>query len=96
MARPVVPLLDLVQERRFNAKNKRHKRKLLEDDSLLEFVACNEDAPVRLQMAAEAQERYRQSHASGGVQMWPAGQVEMCAHRMDDDGEPLDLPLVTL
>jgi hypothetical protein len=37
-------LLDLVRERRFKAKNKRHRRKLLEDDSLLEFVSWKEEA----------------------------------------------------
>jgi hypothetical protein len=96
MARPVVPLLNLVRERRFDAKNKRHRAKLLTDDSLLEFVAWNEVASVRLRVAAKAQERYRQSHASGGVEMWPAGMVEACARRLDDDGEPLDRPLVML
>jgi hypothetical protein len=48
VARPVVPLLDLVQNGRFDAKNKRHRAKLLNDDSLLEFVAYNEDVSVRL------------------------------------------------
>jgi hypothetical protein len=76
MARPVVPLLHLVQNRRFDARNKRHRAKPLNDDSLLEFVAYHEGASVRLQLAAEAQERYRQTHARaaasscGGRRRW--------------------------
>jgi hypothetical protein len=96
VARPVVPLLDLVENRRFDARNKRHRAKLLDDDSLLEFVAWNEDASVRLRMAAEAQQRYREFAAVGGAQLWPAGLVEVCARRMGDDGEPLQRPLVAL
>jgi hypothetical protein len=54
-----VPLLELVQERRFDARNKRHRAKLLKDDSLLELVTGNPGASVRLSMLADAQERYR-------------------------------------
>ena len=40
--RPPVPLLKLVEARRFDPKNKRHRAKLLEDESLLEFVRESE------------------------------------------------------
>jgi hypothetical protein len=58
--RSSVPLLELVEERRFDAKNKRHRAKLLNDDSLLEYVAGNPDVSTRLRMLADSQERYRQ------------------------------------
>jgi hypothetical protein len=59
--RPAVPLLELVEERRFDAKNKRHRAKVLGDDSLLEYVRGNGDASARLRMLAECQERYRRT-----------------------------------
>jgi hypothetical protein len=39
--RPPTPPLELVQERRFDAKNKRHRKNLRKDDSLLEYVRGN-------------------------------------------------------
>lgn len=65
--RPRVPLLELVETRRFDARNKRHRAKLLKDDSLLEFVAGNEGAPARLRDLAGLQRYYR---TSGGT--WAA------------------------
>jgi hypothetical protein len=89
MARPVVPLLKLVQERRFDAKNKRYRAELLEDDSLLEFVAEDPGASVRLRMLAESQERYRRVAAFSTVTVWEARQFEACVCRLDEEGEPL-------
>ena len=89
MARPTTPLLELVQERRFDATNKRHRRKLLEDDSLLESVRGNLDASVRLRMLAETQERYRQTAALSTVTVWEARQFEAAVCRLGEDGEPL-------
>jgi hypothetical protein len=74
--RPAVPLLELVQERRFDAKNKRHRAKLLEDDSLLEYVAGNPAASTRLSMLADSQERYRRTAAFSTVTVWEARQFE--------------------
>jgi hypothetical protein len=92
VARPVVPLLDLVQERRFKAKNKRHRQKLLEDDSLLEYVGWNEDAPLLWRELAELQERYRNAHRclDRSHTSWAEGAFESSLRRLDDDGELLD------
>jgi hypothetical protein len=89
--RPAVPLLELVQERRFDARNKRHRAKLLNDDSLLEYVRGNGDASIRLRMLADTQERYRQVAAFSTVTVWEARQFEAGVRRLDDDGEPLTL-----
>jgi hypothetical protein len=91
VARPIVPLLKLVQERRFDATNKRHRAKLLEDDSLREFVAGNPGASARLRMLAECQERYRRVSRSSTVTVWEARQFEAGVRRLDDEGEPLPL-----
>ncbi len=96
MARPTVSLLSLVEERRFSARNKRHRRKLLEDDSLLEFVAENPDAPILWRQLAEIQERYRSVHgvldrsAASGA----ASSFEAHVRRVDLDGEPLTLIVI--
>jgi hypothetical protein len=92
--RPRVPLLDLVETRRFDARNKRHRAKLVNDDSLLDFVRGNGDASVRLRMLAECQERYRRVSALSTVSVWEARQFEACVRRLDEDAEPL--PLVVL
>jgi hypothetical protein len=89
MSKPVVPLLSLVQERRFDAKNKRHRRKLVEDDSLLEYVRGNPDPSPRLRMLDECQERYRQVAAFTTVTVWEARQFEAGVCRLGEDGEPL-------
>ena len=90
--RPPVPLLELVQERRFDAKNKRHRAKLAEDDSLREFVAENPGASARLRMLAECQERYRRVSRSSTVTVWEARQFEAGVRRLDDEGEPVAEP----
>jgi hypothetical protein len=92
VARPVVPLLELVEERRFNANNKRHRAKLLEDDSLLEFVANNE-APVLWVMLADLQVRYRGSHWTLD-RSWTANaarEFQSSLERLDEDAQPLEL-----
>jgi hypothetical protein len=94
VARPSTLLLELVQERRFDAKNKRHRAKLLEDDSLLEYVRGNGDASTRLRTLAECQERYRRVAAFSTVTVWEALRFEAGVRRLDDEGEPL--PLVVL
>jgi hypothetical protein len=91
MARLAVPLLRLVEERRFDAKNRRHRRKLLKVESLLEFVAKSSDASVRPRMLAECQERYRWVAAFSTVTVWEARQFEACVRRLDENGEPLML-----
>jgi hypothetical protein len=90
-----VPLLELVQERRFDARNKRHRAKLLKDDSLLELVTGNPGASVRLSMLADAQERYRRVAAFSTVTVWEARQFEAGVRRLDDEGEPLPLLVVS-
>ena len=93
MARPTVSLLSLVEERRFSARNKRHRRKLLEDDSLLEFVAGNPDAPVLWRELAEIQERYRSVRGvlDRSASAAAASSFEAHVRRLDLDGEPLTL-----
>jgi hypothetical protein len=86
--RPRVPLLELVETRRFDARNKRHRAKLLEDDSLLAFVAKNPGVPVRLTMLAECQGRYRWVAERRHVSVWEARQFEAGVRRLGDDGEP--------
>jgi hypothetical protein len=88
VARPVVPLLDLVQNGRFDASNKRHRAKLLRDDSLLEFVGWNEDAPLLWRQLAELQERYRNAHSclDRSYTSWAATAFESSLRRLDDDG----------
>jgi hypothetical protein len=87
--RPAVPLLEPVQERRFDAMNTRHRAKLLEDDSLIECVAGNPGASTRLRMLAESQERYRRPAAFSTVTVWEARQFEAGVRRLGEDGEPL-------
>jgi hypothetical protein len=89
VARPTLALRELVQERRFDAKNKRHRAKLLEDDSLLEYVRGNGEASVRLRMLADAQERYRRTATFSTVTVWEARQFEAGVRRLGEDGEPL-------
>jgi hypothetical protein len=62
--RPAVFLLELVREGKFNGESRRHRRKLLTDDSLLEFVAASEDAPATLVELAEIQMRYRRERGT--------------------------------
>jgi hypothetical protein len=87
--RPAVSLLELVREGRFDANSKRHRRKLLEDDSLLEFVAGTEDAPATLIELAELQVRYRCERSAWAAR---AFQRLVAASR----GDPLEDWLVTL
>jgi hypothetical protein len=82
MARPVVPLLRLVQEGRFDPDNKRHRAKLLKDDSLLEFVRDNEQASERLRTLAQLQWRAR--YEGGG---WPARQFQRVVEAGDEARE---------
>jgi 5-methylcytosine-specific restriction enzyme A len=91
--RPPTPLLELVQERRFDGKNKRHRAKLARDDSLLEYVAENPDASARMRMLAETQERYRRTGAVSTTTVWEARQFEAGVRRLGEDGEPLLLVL---
>jgi hypothetical protein len=88
MARPVVPLLRLVQERRFDPDNKRHRAKLLNDDSWLEFVAGNEDAPARLRELAGLQRQYRTSRGA-----WAARAFQRQVEAGHGDGGPLVTPV---
>jgi hypothetical protein len=90
VARPTVHLLDLVRERRFNAKNQRHRAKLLEDDSLLDFVRESEFVAPLYTALAEIQTRYRQaygvldrSHTSGASRSF-----ELSLKRLNENGEP--------
>jgi hypothetical protein len=59
MARPPVPLLELVRQGRFDPRNARHRAKLRKDASLLEFVGESEEAPERLRTLAQLQTRFR-------------------------------------
>jgi hypothetical protein len=83
--RPVVPLVKLVEEQRFDAKNRRHRRKLLDDDSLLVFVASHEAPELWVQLA-DLQVRYRRD-TSGRA--WAAKQFELALRQRDEDGELL-------
>ena len=93
MARPTVSLLSLVEERRFSARNKQHRRKLLEDDSLLAFVAENPDAPILRRQLAEIQERYWRVHGVWDRSSTAAAASSFEAHvrHLDLAGEPLEL-----
>ncbi len=62
VARPTVSLLELVRERRFSARNKRHRRKLLEDDSLIAYCEWSEDAPPLWRSLVEIQLHYRHDY----------------------------------
>ena len=92
MARPTVSLLELVRERRFSWRNKRHRRKLLEDDSLIESVAWNEDAPPLWRSRVEIHFRYRhdyglmdRSYTSGAARSF-----EKSLRLLDDHGVLLE------
>jgi len=92
MARPPTPLLELVNERRFDAKDERHRAKLLEDDSLLEFVPESECVTTLYAALAQIQERYRRSHGTLD-RSWSHGEArsfQLSLERLDDDGEPLE------
>jgi hypothetical protein len=93
MARPTVPFLKLVEERRFDAKNKRHRAKLLENDSSLAFVAKNPDAPRLWKDLAEIQGRYRLVHGriDRSHTSIAARQFQLSLERLDEDGQPLTL-----
>jgi hypothetical protein len=91
VARPAVPLLELVRSRRFDAKNKRHRARLLEDDSFLDFVRESEIVTPLHASLAEIQERYRRvygtldrSYLNGAARSF-----QLSLERLDDDGEPL-------
>jgi hypothetical protein len=87
--RPPTPLLELVHERRFDAKNKRHRRKLLEDDSLLDFVRESEVVTPLYAALAQTQERYRLA-ARVSDRSWTHGHArafQVSLERLDDDGE---------
>jgi hypothetical protein len=87
MARPTVPLLKLVEERRFSAKNKRHRKKLLNDDSLLDFVA-NHEVPVLWVQLADLQRRYRVLYRVSDRSQygWAAQRFESALRQLDEDG----------
>jgi hypothetical protein len=85
-----VLLLELVHERRFNAGNKRHRAKLLTDDSLLDFVRESEVVTLLYASLAQIQERYRQvygtldrSYSNGAARSF-----QLSLERLDADGEP--------
>lgn len=88
--RPPTPLLELVRSRRFDAKNKRHRAKLLDDDSLLDFVR-ESGAVTPLDVAlAGIQERYRRAHGTLN-RSWTFGEArsfQLSLERLDEDGEP--------
>lgn len=89
--RPPTPLLELVRERRFDAKNKRHRAKLLHDDSLLEFVRESEVVSAREAGLAQIQVRYRRSHGTLD-RSWSQSEArsfQLSLERLDEDGEPL-------
>ena len=79
MARPTVPLLELVRQGRFDPKNARHRAKLRKDDSLLEFVAGNEGASEGLRALAQLQWRAR---CEGGG--WAARQFQRVVEGGDE------------
>jgi hypothetical protein len=88
--RPPTPLLELVRERRFDAKNKRHRAKLLDDDSLLEFVRESECVTTLYAALAQIQERYRRSHGTLN-RSWThseARSFQLSLERLGEDGEP--------
>jgi len=84
-----VPLLELVHERRFNAGSKRHRAKLLTDDSLLDFVQESEVVTLLYASLAQIQERYRQvygtldrSYSNGAARSF-----QLSLERLDADGD---------
>ncbi len=73
-------------------ENQRHRAKLLEDESLLEFVRESECVTTLYAALAEIQETYRnahrcldRSHTSG-----TARSFQLSLERLDDDGELLE------
>jgi hypothetical protein len=90
LARPSTPLLELVRERRFDAENKRHRAKLLEDDSLLDFVRESEVVTPLYVALAEIQERYRRVNGTLD-RSWSHGAArsfQLSLERLDENGEP--------
>jgi hypothetical protein len=79
----------LVQERRSDAQNKRHRRKLLNDDSLLDFVRESEVVTVLDSSLAQIQERYRvAAHTSNRSATFShARSFQVSLERLDDNGE---------
>lgn len=96
MARPTVSLLELVRERRFSARNKRHRRKLLEDDSLIAYCEWNVDAPPLWRSLVEIQLRYRHDHGCLDRSYAAQGARSFESHLrlVGEDGEPLERLLV--
>jgi hypothetical protein len=88
--RPPTPLLELVRERRFNARSKRHRAKLLHDDSLLDFVRESEVVTTLEAGLARIQERYREeAHISNISSTYAlARSFQESLERLDEDGEP--------
>jgi hypothetical protein len=91
VARPTVPLLELVKQRRFDAKNQRHRAKLLEDESLQEFVRESECVTTLYAALGEIQERYRNAHRclNRSYTSGAAREFQLSLERLDDDGELL-------
>jgi len=98
MARPTVPLLELVREQRFDAKNQRHRAKLLNDDSLLAFVRDSEVVTPLYASLAQIQEQYRnvygvldRSHSNGAARSF-----QVSLERLAENGEPTPEALESL
>ena len=85
-----MPLLELVRERRFSWRNKRHRRKLLEDDSLIAYCEGNEDAPPLWRSLVEIQLRYRHDHGCLDRSYTAQGARSFESHvrLVGEDGEP--------
>ena len=74
------------------------RRKLLEDDSLIESVEWNEDAPQLWRSLAEIQLRYRHDHGCLDRSYTAQGARSFESHLrlVSDDGQPLERRLWVL
>ena len=83
--RPTVALVDLVLAGRFDAANRRHREKLMVDDSLRELkVARSDPRAERLAELRELQRRFRQHSGVGPAALGLAKLFQLCAARLGD------------
>lgn len=73
-----------------DAKSKRHRAKLLTDNSLLDFVRESEFVTPLDVALAEIQERYRRAHGTldRSYTSTAARRFQLALQRLDENGEP--------
>jgi hypothetical protein len=81
--------LELVRSRRFDAKSKRHRAKLLTETAF--WISRESEFVTPLDVAlAEIQERYRRAHGTldRSYTSTAARRFQLALQRLDENGEP--------